>query len=261
MKVPKFIHDLLGRPARPQPVTRREQPRPRSSGSRPRVPNPDEHALLVDKAASQFAFIDRAWKLGLWRDPAHYADWKHDLTVKRQFADLTAISLETVGADGRVLFRHKITLDKDARRPRFDEAGGVELPLLDRTAIKSARLLVFGAGREDVCRHLLRLPWSDTKELPLQPGDAIAADHAAKITGGRAGGELHIAATARHRLEVTQTGARPYAFARDLDRPLTGIFLHKKHAPPGCEFRIGQRLLAHVISVPRGLQARSIHFA
>lgn len=217
--------------------------------------------LMVEKAACQLMFIDRAWKLCLWRDDSHFADWKHDLAAMHEHRDLKAVGLEAIGHDSRVIFRQKITFAGAARATAYDCAGGVELPLLDRSAIKSARLLVYRQGNAAAYRHLLRLPWETAADLPAHPGDAIKSDHAAKITGGRQNATLHVAVTARHRLEVTQTGARDYAFARDLDRPITGVFLHRKFAPPDFEFRIGQRLTAQLVTGPKGIQARSIRNA
>ena len=268
MKILDILSDFFGlrRNAAPSPAPASlPAPNPKPTVAPPPVAKPvaarirAATQLMADKAANQLAFIDRTWNLRLWRDAAHFADWKHDIAVMREYHDLSAVSLEAIGHDERVLFREKITFTGGARNTAYDTVGGVELPLLDRAAIKSARLLVYRRDNP-AALHLLKLPWEDAAELPVQPGDVIASDHAAKITGGRQKGELHVAATARHRIEVTQTGTRDYAFARDLDRPITGIFLHKKFTPPGFAFSIGQKLTAILVAGPKGIQARSIRF-
>ncbi len=243
-------HPQLGLRPRPQPASR---PKPLAAHIRP------ETGLMVSKAIAQFDFVNRAWNLNLWRDAANKAEWQHDLKVMLDHRDLSDIGLEVLSHDDRVIFRDKIHFGSQAKAPRHDTAGGVELPLLDRSAIKSARIVVWRLGNGAACRHLLKLPWESAAEIPEQPGDRIVSEHAAAITGGRQTGELHVGASARHRIEVTQTGDRQFAFARDLDHiGLTHIFLHTKFAPPGFVFRVGQQLTAVLIAGPKGIQARSI---
>jgi hypothetical protein len=220
---------------------------------------PDTLGLEVSKAIEQIAFIARSYALSLWTSDANKADWKHDLTVMHRHGDLEHVRLELLAADQTVLFEFKIRFTGSGGGERLADTGqGVELPVLDRRRVAGHRLIVQQLGHVAGYRHLLRMPWQSAATLPKRAGDAFESEHARKITGGRQHGLFHVPAEARHRLLITRVGDRGFAFARDLDLGVEGVFLHAKFALQGFEFRPGRHVTAVVVQTPRGLQARNI---
>jgi hypothetical protein len=212
----------------------------------------------VKKVVSQFDLVARSYNLPIWA-PQTAADHQHDWSVMLAHGDLQSASLELLGADKTVLFEFKIRFEgQKPKAPLIDSAAGLELPVLDRAAVAGHRLIIQQNGREAAYRHLLKMTWSPAQTLHKRPGDTFASEHARKITGGRQTANVHISAEARQRLVVTQTGDNGYAFGDVPSKGWKGIFLHRKFAPPGFQFRIGQQLLAVCVQTPRGLQARAI---
>lgn len=223
---------------------------------------PESIQLEVSKAIEQLALVDKTYNLGLWPTEVSKQEWKHDLSVMRYFDDLEHVRLELLAADNTVLCEFRLAFNGSARGQQFtDSAKGVEVPLIDRRLVASQRAIVQWKGRQDQYKHLLRMPWSSAATLPRRTGDTYESEHAARITGGRQHGMFHVAAEARHRLVVTQVGTKGYAFAKDLDLNLDGVFLHQNWAPAGWQFRPGQQVTALVIQTPKGLQTRKIQVA
>ncbi len=216
--------------------------------------------MQAKKVVSQFDTIGRSYNIPIWA-PQTAADHQHDWGVMLAHGDLQSVRLELLAADKTVLFEFRVHFQGEkAKGGLIDSASGVELPLLDRAAVTGHRLIIQQNGRESVYRHLLRISWSPAPTLQKRPGDSFASEHARKITGGRQTASVHVTAEARQRLVVTQTGDGPYAFG-EVPARFKGIFLHRKFAPPGFQFRMGQQLSAVLVQTPRGLQARAIQMA
>lgn len=222
----------------------------------------DAVKLEVSKAIEQLAFVDRSLSLGLWPSEASKQDWKHDLSVMRAFDDLEHVRLEVLAADQRVLCEFRLAFNGSAGGPRrIDSGRGVEIPLIARRLIAGQRVIIERRGREAQYKDLLKIRWSPAETLRKQDGDTFESEHTHAITGGRQHGEVYVDPAARHRLIVTQTGTKGYAFAKDLDLGVDGVFLLPKFAPAGLQFYPGQQLTAVVVQVPRGFQARNIQAA
>lgn len=222
----------------------------------------DTVKLEVSKIVEQVAFVDRSLSLGLWTSEASKQDWKHDLGVMRAFDDLEHVRLELLAADQTVVCEFRLAFNSRAGGPRrLDSGQGVEIPLIERCLIAGQRVVITRRGREAQYKDLLKIRWGPAETLRKQDGDAFESEHAHAITGGRQRGEFYVGTTARHRLVVTQTGTKGYAFAKDLDLGVDDIFLLPKFAPAGLLFHPGQQLTAVVVQVPRGLQARNIQAA
>ena len=216
----------------------------------------------VAKALAQIRFVDRSYQLGLWKDETEYANWLHDLALMRSCEDLARITLELLSRTAKVVAQFSFDFGGQAGATRvFDSAQGIELPLIDRSSVVGKRLVVHRRGREGSYRHLLRVSWSPAAALAREEGRAFASEHAARITGGRQSGSFFVAERDRHRLQVTQTGERGFAFARDLDLDGANVFLLAKFAKTGVTFVPGAMLRATVVQTPRGLQARDIEAA
>jgi hypothetical protein len=212
--------------------------------------------LSISKLFAQINLIERSYELNLFSDSAAT---KHDLTVMHEHGDLRSMTVELVGHDERVLIEFKWTLDANGHSfHRIDSAGGVELPVIDRTKLAKHRFLVRQGGRQREYQHVLKLNWSPAPAIAKAAGASFESEHNGRITGGRTRGEFFVGDAVRHELLVEQTGARGYAFARDLTISAERVFLLAKFAPPGFQFRVGQRLTAVVVQTPKGLQARSI---
>ena len=216
--------------------------------------------LAASKAIAQLAFIDRSYNLNIWPTEESLQIWTYDIGLMLEHQDLQHVRLELLDADRAVLFEYRIDFASEGKcRPLRDTAQGIELPVFDRQRVADHRLVVQGHGRAALYRHLLKLKWDTVPTLPKRPGDTFVSEHAGKVTGGRQKGAFHVGDLARHRLVVTQVfPGRGYAFARDLDLGVDGVFLHAKFAPKGLRFRLGLSLQAVVVQTPRGLQARAI---
>jgi hypothetical protein len=252
MKLNEIIGSIFGNnpPPNPPPAP---QPKPT-----PGFTIPADCSLQVKKVVSQFDLVARSYNLPIWA-PQTAADHQHDWGVMLAHSDLQSASLELLAADKTVLYELKIRFEGQKPKAGFiDSANGVELPVLDRASVAGHRLIIQQNGREATYRHLLRMTWSPAQTLRKRPGDTFVSEHARKITGGRQTANVHVSAEARQRLVVTQTGDSGYAFGDVPAKGWKGIFLHRKFAPPGFQFRIGQQLLAVCVQTPRGLQARAI---
>jgi hypothetical protein len=254
MKLNDILNSLFGNhhPPKPPPAPA-PQPKPTVCFT-----VPPDCAMQVSKVVKQFDLVARSYNVPIWA-PQSAADHLHDWGVMLAHADLQSASLELLAADKTVLYELKIHFQGEKVKPGLiDSAKGVELPVLNRAAVAGHRLIVSRNGREATYRHLLTIQWSPAETLRKRPGDSFASEHAAKITGGRQTAEVHVSAEARQRVVVTQTGDAGFAFGDVPAKGWKGVFLHRKFAPPGFQFRLGQQLLAVCVQTPRGLQARAI---
>jgi hypothetical protein len=134
--------------------------------------------------------------------------------------------------------------------------------MIDRTLIRSHRLIVHQKGRMDSYRHLLALRWSDAETLQRTNGSSYESEHARKITGGRQNGNFFVSNQARRLLMVTQSGNLDYVFAKTLDSPeVPNVFIHRKWVQSGVLLQPGSRVSALLIATPRGVQARGVRAA
>jgi len=254
MKLNDILNGIFGNNPAPTP---RPAPQPNPAAG---YTIPANYCMQAKKVVSQFDTIGRSYYLPIWA-PQTAADHQHDWGVMLAHGDLQSASLELLAGDKTVLFEFKVRFQGEkAKRGLIDSADGVELPVLDRATVAGHRLIIQQSGREPVYRHLLRMTWSPAQTLQKRRGDSFASEHARKITGGRQTANVHVTAEARQRLVVTQTGDGAYAFG-EVPARFKGVFLHRKFAPPGFQFRIGQQISAVLVQTPKGLQARAIQMA
>jgi hypothetical protein len=214
--------------------------------------------MSVKKVMSQFGTIARSYNLPLW---SKEEKWKYqqDFAVMLAHEDLESVRLELLAQDNSVIFEFKIQFSfQSATRKLVDHSSGVELPIIYRQAVAKHRIVLQQHGKMDNYRHLLKINWGPAETLQKRPGDAFPSEHARKITGGRQAAGFHVSSEVRERLTVTQTGKGAFAFAEAAARGWRGIFLHRRFAPPGFQFRVGQQLTALLVQTPRGIQARAI---
>ncbi len=215
--------------------------------------------LEISKTVEQMDFVSRSYGLGIWPTPEVKSIWKHDLGLMRECLDLKQVRLELIGADRSIVFQLQMNFGLSRQFPRRDSARGVELPLIERSTIAAHRVLVDRLDKESHYRHLLKMNWSPAEKLPRRQGTAFDSDHASKISGGRLRGRYHVDQSARHRLRITQSGGRGFAFADSLDNPqIQGVFCLQDHAPADVAFVLGAVMTALLVQTPRGIQARSI---
>lgn len=228
------------------------------STNAPATTTPDEVQLSVKKVTSQFGTIARSYNLPLWSEDGK-RNYEHDFAVMLTHGDLDSIRLELLAHDSSVLFEFKIQFSGHrAATKLLDHSSGVELPVINRHAVAKHRIVLQQHGKMESYRHLLKVNWGTAETLQKRPGDAFPSEHARKITGGRQEAGFHVSTEARERLTVTQTGNGAFAFAEAAAKGWRGIFLHRRFAPPGFQFRIGQRVTALLVQTPRGIQARAI---
>jgi cold shock CspA family protein len=226
---------------------------------------PDKYWTQSSKALEQVAFALESYDLKGWKSPRHKRKCKHDLAVMLMHDDLDEVKLELIGSGDAVLTGFSIRFEEEpGQEDHFDPAEGIELPLVDREKVARHRLIVSRSGREGEYEQFLKLSWSSAEKLQKRSGSTYESEHARKITGGRQSGAFHVGDGERHRLTVTQSGTKGYAFARDHDLGQEGIFLHREYVEEGAPvgngraFEEGERLTAIVVQTPKGLQGRSI---
>lgn len=229
-----------------------------SNASEPLVPN--LAMLEASKALAALALADRTYALRVWSDAAHVAGYKHDLALMFAHEDLEHVRLELLAADNTVLAELRIIFAGSALgyQRDIDSGNGFEIPVLDRHRVVGHRIVVQRRGKDAGYRQWLQIAWGPAETLALRPGTAYTSQHQRRITGGRQNGTFHVASEDRHRLRVTQTGKKGFAFATDLNLGLERVFLHRAYAPSGLSFRYGQLLTAVVVQTPAGFQARAI---
>ena len=220
---------------------------------------PENIKIEVSKAIEQLAFIDGSYNLGVWPTPDERAKWKHDLGVMHAHGDLQHVRLELVATDKTVLFEFKIKFGarRDGQRI-VDSGNGIELPLIDRRKVASHRVIISQMGRDGMYKHLLCMNWSTAEPLRKRSGSSFDSEHARKITGGRQSARFYVDKNARHSVVVTQVGNKGYGFGKVLDNGIEGVFLHQRFALPSYKFKVGDRLTALLVQVPKGIQARDI---
>jgi cold shock CspA family protein len=220
---------------------------------------PEKYRLQVSKAIEQIAFATRSYDLPKFRAAGEKNQWIHDLGLMLAHDDLADVRLELLGDDDTVVAKMEIAFDGEADGKRHaDHADGIELPMIEINRVKRCRAVVRRRDRAGGYEDLLRGSWSSAEALPERDGSDYSSEHARRISGGRQSGRFFAEAAARHYLEVTRTGDREYAFARDLDLG-ADVFLHPGYASDDVgRFQCGQELTALVVQTRRGLQARAI---
>jgi len=178
--------------------------------------------------------------------------------VMLRHSDLEQASLELLGADNTVIYRHRIEFGKDEGPGSGDAAGGIELPLLATDQVARHRLLVSPVSRRETYRSELRRNWGHAQRLDERAGGRFHSEHTRRVNAGRMTGEVFVADEARQTVTVLNIAADgQYAFGRAAGLA-TDVFLHRGQCEEGLAFQAGQRLTCVVIQTPRGLQGRNV---
>jgi|GEM_PF-830927 cold shock CspA family protein len=229
-------------------------------GRRPKgKKQPTGHHLDAQKTIAAFDFILKSIGRDTpWQSPRKRDDYIHDLAVMLDHDDLKTASLELVGADRSVVYRHEVRFGLANGRRSVDAAQGIELPLLPPERIANYRLLVWPARQIAQYRHQLRLSWRDAEKLPERSGSRFASEHTRRVNRDRMTGQVFVSDEARRTgVVINVSAAGDYAFARDPALPLD-VFLHRAQCDKPMEFRPGMKVSFIPIQVPRGVQARNI---
>lgn len=217
------------------------------------------HELDARKTVRAFDFILKS--LGQtppWSTPAQRDAYAHDLTVMLQHGDLVRASLELLGADDTVVYRHRIRFGGNGGPASVDPAQGIELPLLAPGQVARHRILIGPAAHTDKYRSELRMNWTAAEPLQDRAGDRFQSEHTRQANAGRMTGEVFVADEARQAVTVLNVAAGgQFAFGRS-PALAADVFLHRGQCQQALTFESGQRLSCIVIQTPRGLQGRSI---
>lgn len=218
--------------------------------------NVNDRSIEIRKIATIAQLLERNY--GVKPFTGNGDDILHDLDVMRKHGDLPGVVFELLDAHTRIVGAVEVTMGASAPAGGPNHTGGFELPFFSRSKVHSCRFLVRARHHEERYRHLLRCNWSAAAKLTEAESIGFESEHVHRTTAGRQAGSIKVAKENLVELIVTQAGARGYAFGDCPTLGLSGVFLHPKHAAQGLAFRVGQRLRAQVVSVPRGLQARCI---
>lgn len=236
-------------------------PRPAARVSAPPVQPPApkiptvQQRLMAGKLVGQLKTIDRTYALNLITDSAA---WDNDIAVILANDDLDAVSAEFLDHAGKCFYSHSVGVAAQRGDGCIATDGGLALPILDKSRLASARLLVHRKGREQSeYATLLKMRWSTAKRAPKESGNSFEDAHARKTTGGHGQATVHVGDSLRVELTVVRSGGHGFAFATDANGRLS-VFCHLKHAPPEFTFAVGMRITAVLVQVPRGIQAREI---
>ena len=217
------------------------------------------YELDATKTVRAFDFILKS--LGQtppWSTAAERDAYAHDLTVMLQHGDLVRASLELLGADDTVVYRHRIRFGGDGGPATVDPAHGIELPLLAPGQIARHRILIGPAAHIDTYRRELRMNWTAAEPLKDRAGGRFQSEHTRQANAGRMSGEVFVADEARQTVTVLNVAAGgQFAFGRS-PALAADVFLHRGQCAAPLAFQSGQRLSCVVIQTPRGLQGRNI---
>jgi hypothetical protein len=199
--------------------------------------------LDAAKTVHAFDFILKSFgQTPSWATAAGRDDYVHDLAVMLRHGDLARASLELLGADNTVIYRHRIEFGKNGGPGSVDAARGIELPLLAPGQVASHRILVGPAARTETYRHELRRNWSAAQRLEERAGSRFRSDHTRRVNAGRMTGEVFVADEARQTVTVMHVAAGgEYAFGRAPELA-TSVFLHRGQCDEPLTFQAGQRL-------------------
>lgn len=219
----------------------------------------------VNQAVEQLAHVAMAYSLPLLTTQAEREAWQHDLGLELANNNLKSLQLELIDGSGRVIFRYQLGFTNTGGKHELqDLAQGIELPVINLSRSTSHRL-TYSYHKWTTANvpynHLFRINWSPAKQLDMRIADKVNTQHAGKVSGGKLAGTIELDGAERRELVVTNSVNQRFAFAKEVDGELEGIYLHPDFAQPGIEFRIGQRLTAQVIQTPRGLQGREVRAA
>jgi hypothetical protein len=217
------------------------------------------YELDASKTVRAFDFILKS--LGQtppWSTPAQHDAYAHDLTVMLQHGDLVRASLELLGPDDTVVYRHRIRFGGNGGLASVDPAQGIELPLLAPGQVARHRILIGPAAHTDTYRSELRMNWTAAQPLKDRAGDRFQSEHTRQANAGRMTGEVFVADEARQAVTVLNVAAGgQFAFGRS-PALAADVFLHRGQCVEPLTFQSGQRLSCVVIQPPRGLQGRNI---
>jgi len=223
-----------------------------------RITPTEAQRRLAQNVVAQLRTIDRAYDLKLLGDANNIAGWENDLAVMIAHDDLDGASCELLDSTGNVFYGYRATISGGNGRTQLHSDGGLALPILDRSRLAKARLLMHRKGGDQAAyRSQLRLQWSAVERANFEDGASFKDEHANKTTGGRGEATVHVGKSLRVPLTITRAGDKGFAFAADSSGQLS-VFCHAKSAPPGFKFAVGSRITAVLIQVPKGIQARDI---
>lgn len=213
--------------------------------------------LSVAKIMGQMTFIDRALELHHWPDGKPTADQLYDMEVMHQFGDLAAVTLELIDFGDAIRASFQFRFENIDSTPVVD-AGGIELPLLDRSQIKTTRLIYHGKGNHLEYAHLLRDTYRpNPPKLPDHTRAAFESGHARHISGGRQSAKFSIASADARKITIINTGEKGFCFARD-DQGMI-IFIHRRDVEGNWNPQVGDRGIAGgVVMTPKGLSGRAV---
>ena len=225
----------------------------------PSKPASTGHCLDAQKTIRAFDFILKSFgQRPAWSTPEKMDDYIHDLSVMLDEGDLQAASLELVGVNRTVLYRHRIAFRRAEGRNVVDTARGVELPVIPADRIARYRMLISPVSRLAVYRHRLRCGWENAERLADRPGSRFASEHTQRVNGGRMTGQVFVSEEARRTARIiTVSPAGDYAFARDPAFPVD-VYLHRSQCDGPMVFQVSTQVSFIAIQSPRGIQGRSI---
>lgn len=210
------------------------------------------HLKTPSQLADTLACIDkigRAYSVDFWTSRNHRRDYAHDLTLMLQNDDLERIVIRLLDRDGNVVFE----LPRWFKRHDSSCPG---LPLLHDGLIHDGELVLTRKGFHSHYQDELRLSWGSAEPHQSKINRSYVSAHLSNEALGAA--VINVTSQAERRLEVNRAGTQDFAFARDLDTGLDGIYLKSTDAPTGHRFVVGQRLAGIVHTTPRGLQGHCL---
>lgn len=259
MSLDTILRNLFQHNASDSTRRRNTQATPPSRPAPARRPSPcipkAHQRLLAQKLVGQMRTIDRTYDLKLLAD---IEAWVNDLAVMMANNDFTGISAELLDNSGKVFYAHRIDVIERHGKPELYSDGGMALPILDRSRLGKARIVVHRkCDNQSSYASLLKLNWSNVERAERESGKSFSDTHANKTTGGHGKATVHVGDSLRVELTIIRSGGKGFAFATDESGNLA-VFCHAKHAPDGYQFKVGSKISAVLVQLPKGIQAREI---
>ena len=178
-----------------------------------------------------------------------FGDAAHAVALCLHHQDFGYAAWQVFNSNNRLIAQFQMRLNTLGLKCRYSKYARPERALV-RGPVYRARLFIKTKSKmvTQSYRHLIRCPNAYRHQVNRDTTGftTLRSEFAAKISGGRLAGTIHVSNAARLKMEVMSTGR--YALARGIHVRLNKILVLPKHCLANADLRVGAILSGIVIS-------------
>jgi hypothetical protein len=227
----------------------------------PRLPSQAE-TMSINKMMSALKIRQKAYSLTVIGSELFEQQLAHDLGIQLANGDLASLTLELLNHSDVIVFAQTFhfPLECDARFANKKINIGQEIPFIDASQIKDARLVLTHRESKVDYRSLLKLRYSDCTAKPKAASSKFETAYAIK-TGGRQSSDITISNNFRQTLTITSPiGSKGFGFAKCDRLSIEKVVIWQKDLEPSLQAQLkwGKRFSACLVQTKKGFMARSV---